>query len=293
MRKSILAAATALTAVAAGLVVTSTARPATAALGDVPADCNVSAAAYRSDGQRLSYRYSVGKPSTEAVSGDMLGWVPSGLVTFSNIGAEDFWSNNSLATHPTDGHIYLVKRVANRIDGVWKITEHKVTRVKSGFAGTRFLTMAWPYVYRAAGTSLYRYKFAFSDGQPTISAPVKLPGTAWDTVRTLSHGRTVGTGSAAVDVMLGTKSNGELKEWRINYATPATITSKALKTKGWAPFVSLNIGYCNSHPNGRALLGITTAGSASVHFDANRTDGVGTDIKGGSLGPLGWTEKTY
>lgn len=293
MRKTIVAAATALTAVAAGLVVTSTARPATAAIGDVPADCNVSAAAFRSDGQRLSYRYSARKTSTEEISGDKLGWVPTGIATFGSIGDATFWSNHTLATHPTDGHIYLVKRVAELKDGVWKITEQTVTRVKSGFAGTRLLTMAWPYFYRAAGTSLYRYKFAFSNGQPTISAPVKMPGTAWDSVRTLSHQRTVGTGSAAVNVLLGTKSNGELKEWRINYASPAKISSKVLKSRGWAPFVSVSTGFCNSRPDGRVLLGITAAGSASVHFDANETDGVGTDIKGGSLGLLGWTEKTY
>jgi hypothetical protein len=295
-RKPIMAAATALAFVATGLVVTGvalTARPATAALSDVPADCSVSNAAYRSDGQRLAYRYSAGKTSIEAISGDKLGWVPSGLVTFGSIGDDTYWSNHSLATHPTDGYIYLVKRVAQKTDGVWKITEHTTTRIKSGFAGTRFLSMAWPYVYRAAGTSLYRYKFAFVDGKPTMSAPVKLAGTGWDTVNTLAYQRSGGTGTAKVDVLIGTKSNGQLKEWRINYASPAAITGKVLRTTGWAPFTSLNTGYCDAHPNGRPLLGITAEGRASVHFDANETDGDGTDIKGGSLGLLGWTAKAY
>jgi hypothetical protein len=291
MRKSIVAAATALTAVAAGLVVTVNARPATAALGDVPADCHVSVSAYRSDGHHLSYGYAAKKPSTEALPGDMLGWVPTGLVTFAEIGDATFRSNVSLATHPTDGHIYTVDRTASLVDGVWKITKHKVTRVKSGFAGTRFITMAWPYVYRAAGTSLYRYKFAFSDGKPTLSAPVQIPGPAWDNVRTLSYQRNAATGDA--DVLLGTKANGELKEWRIDYATPAKITTKVLKASGWASFASVGTGYCDAHPKARVLLGIKADGSASVHFDANRTDGLGTDIKGGSLGALGWTEKTY
>lgn len=296
MRKSIVAAATALTVVATGLVVAGvvgTARPATAALGDVPADCHVSASAYRSDGQGLTYRYSAKKTSTEALPGDKLSFVPTGLVGFASIGGEDFWEDRLLVTHPTDGHIHHVKRVAQRIDGVWKITELTVQRVESGFAGTRLLTMAWPYVYRIAGNSLYRYKFAYANGEPTISAPVKLSGGAWDTVNTLKYQRTVGTGSAATDVLLGTKSNGELKEWRVNYASPAAITSTVLKASGWSPFISLSRGFCDSRPNGRVLLGITAAGRASVHFDANATDGVGTDIKGGSLGLLGWTEKVY
>jgi hypothetical protein len=295
-RKSIMAAAAALAVVASGLAVAGvavTARPATAALSDVPADCAVSMPAYRSDGQALAYRYSAGKTSTQAISGDKLGWVPTGLMTFSESGAEDFFENRSLVTHPTDGYIYHIKRVGQRIDGVWKITEHTVTRVKSGFAGTKLLTMEWPYLYRVAGTSLYRYKFAYSNGQPTISAPVKMPGTAWDTVNTLKYQRTSGTGSAATDVLIGTKSNGELKEWRINYASPVAITSKVLRGSGWAPFTSLNRGWCDSHPNGRVLLGITAEGRASVHFDANSTDGDGSDIKGGSLGLLGWTEKAY
>jgi hypothetical protein len=52
-------------------------------------------------------------------------------------------------------------------------------------------------------------------------------------------------------------------------------------------------GYCSAHPDGRPLLGITPAGSASVHFDANAADGVGTDLVGGPIGSLGWTAKSY
>lgn len=80
MRKSILSAATALGVVATGLVVTGvlvTARPSAAAVSDVPADCRVSTAAYRSDGQRLTYVYSAGKTSTNAYANDNLGWVPT------------------------------------------------------------------------------------------------------------------------------------------------------------------------------------------------------------------------
>ncbi|NIK57306.1 hypothetical protein [Kribbella shirazensis] len=296
MRRSIVAAATALTVVTAGLVVAGvvgTARSATAALGDVPADCSAATAAYRSDGQSLTYRYSGGKTSTQAISGDKLSWVPTGIAGFGSIGDATYAEDKMLATHPTDGYIYHVKRVAQRIDGVWKITELTTTRVKSGFAGTRALTMAWPYFYRLAGTSLYRYKFAYVDGKPTVSAPVTLPGSAWDTVNTLKYQRTDGTAGNPVDVLVGTKSNGELKHWRISYASPATISSKVLKASGWAPFTSLSVGWCDDHPAGRVLLGIKADGSASVHFDANQSDGDGSDIKGGSLGLLGWTAKAY
>jgi hypothetical protein len=120
-----------------------------------------------------------------------------------------------------------------------------------------------------------------------------LASTAWDTVNTLTYERTEGTGSAQVDVLIGTKSNGQLKEWRINLATPTSITSTVLQTTGWASFTSLSSGYCQNHPNGRPLLAITAAGAASVYFDANATDKLGTDIRGGSLGSLGWTGKAY
>ncbi|MFC0625328.1 hypothetical protein [Kribbella deserti] len=295
MRKSLVATATALSMAAAGLVATGVviARPATAAIDDVPADCFVAAAAYRSDGQALSYRYSAKKPSTQAISGDKLGWVPTGLVTFLESGDDNGYRNRSLVTHPTNGYIYAVDRVVERVDGGWKATKHTVTRVKAGFGGTRLLTMAYPYLYRVAGTSLYRYKLSFSNGVPTLSAPLQLSSSGWDVVNTLAYERTAGVGSAAVDTLIGATSTGHLKEWRINYATPAKITGKSLRASGWGSFTSVNTGFCNSHPNGRALLGITADGRASVHFDANRTDGVGTDIKGGSLGSLGWTAKSY
>ncbi len=293
MRKTIVAAAVALSAVAGGLVVIAAGRPAVAAVGDVPADCKHSVAAYRSDGQRLHYRYAERKTATESMAGDKLSWVPTGLVTFGSVGDDTSRADQNLATHPTDGHIYLVKRVAELVNGVWKITEHTVTRGPSGFAGTRSLTSAWPYIYRATATSLYRTKVSFSNGRPTFSTPVQIPGTAWGSVRTLSYQRTVGTGTAAVDVLRGTKANGELKEWRINHATPVKVSSKVLKPSGWAAFTTLSTGYCDSQPKGRLLFGITAAGSASAFFDADATDGVGTDIKGGSLGDLGWTEKAY
>ncbi len=292
MRRNILAAGVALAVLATGLAATVAARSASAALSDVPADCVAIVDAYRADGQRLTYRYDDKQTSTEALPGDNLGWVPTALVTFGEIGGRDFWSNQSLATHPTDGNIYHLKRSGHRTDGVWKVTQ-TVTRVAAGFGGTRFITMAWPYVYRAEGTSLYRYKFAWIDGKPTLSGRKALSGGDWEAVKTLHHQRTIGTGTTAVDVLTGTKSNGELKEWRISYTTPAVVTSKVLKASGWANFVTLGRGWCDAHPDARALLGITPKGVASVYFDANEKDGLGTDIKGGSLGPVGWTEKSY
>ncbi len=296
MRRNILAAGIAVAVVATGLVATGvavTARSASAALSDVPADCWTLTAAYRTDGQALTYRYDAKKTSTEAIPGDKLGWVPTGLVTFLESGSDAGRLNHSLATHPTDGYIYHIKRGTTVIDGVEKVTTHTVTRVKTGFGGTRFITMAWPFVYRAAGTSLYRYKFSFVDGKPTLSGRATISSRAWDTVNTLHHQRTIGTGTKAVDVFYGTKANGQLKEWRINYASPAGVSSKVLKETGWGNFTSVGRGYCNSRPNGRALMGITAEGRASVYFDANETDGLGTDIKGGSLGLVGWTEKAY
>ena len=66
-----------------------------------------------------------------------------------------------------------------------------------------------------------------------------------------------------------------------------------LQASGWSSFASLSTGYCGAHPAGRPLLGVASTGSASVYFDANATDRIGTDIKGGSLGALGWTAKAY
>jgi len=296
VHKSIAAAARTLTAVATGLAVTGVvvpARPASAALSDVPADCRVFTAAYRSDGQRLTYVYSGGETSTNAYVNDILSWVPSAHQQVGASGDDTSFRSTELAAHPTDGRLYKLSRQGELIDGDWHVMSLSSSHLASGFANTRILAWAAPYLYRVAGSSLYRYTEAYVDGEFTLSPPVQLTTTGWDAVNTLTYERSGGTGSAAVDVLIGTKSNGELKEWRVNRATPTTITSKVLKTSGWAPFTSLSTGYCAAHPNGRPLLAITAAGKASVHFDAKKTDGVGTDIKGGSLGSLGWTAKAY
>lgn len=296
MHRSIVAAARTLTAVATGLAVTGVvvpARPASAALSDVPSDCRVSTAAYRSDGQRLTYVYSGGGTSTNAYANDILSWVPSAHQQIGASGDDTNFRSTEYAAHPTDGRLYKLSRQGELIDGNWHVTSWSSSHIATGFANTRILASASPYLYRVAGSSLYRYTETYVDGVFTLSPPVQLAGTGWDAVNTLTYERSGGTGSAAVDVLIGTKSNGELKEWRVNRATPTTITSKVLRTSGWAPFTSLSTGYCDAHPNGRPLLAITADGRASVHFDANKTDGVGTDIKGGSLGSLGWTAKAY
>ncbi|TCC07920.1 hypothetical protein [Kribbella soli] len=290
MRKPILAGATALTVAAAGLV--AVALPTTAAVSDVPADCGVSTAAYRSDGQRVAYVYSEQKTSILATVNDKLGWIPTALQQRGGGGDDTHFESTDYATHPTDGYIYLVRREGELVNGTWTITSSTATRLQAGFAGTRILAYGYPYLYRVAGTALYRYTQSPTTG--ALGSPVKIASTNWDTVNTLVYERSGGTGDAAVDVLLGTKANGELKEWRINRATPTNITSKVLKASGWSGITSLSTGSCNAHPDGRPLLAIaTSSGKASVHFDAKRTDGIGTDIKGGSLGALGWTAKAY
>ena len=52
-------------------------------------------------------------------------------------------------------------------------------------------------------------------------------------------------------------------------------------------------GVCTAGTTPPLSMVITAEGRASVYFDANETDGLGTDIKGGSLGLVGWTEKAY
>lgn len=291
-QKSLLSAASAIALAATGLVVLTSSSE--AAVGDVPADCSVFTAGYRSDGQRVSYGYSGSKAGVTSYAGDKLAWVPTAHQQLGGSGDTDTFNSTELATHPTDGYVYLQQRSATRTDGVWKMTKNTATRVKAGFGGTTILAWGYPYLYRVAGTSLYRHTVTYPNGVTTISAPVKLPGTAWNTVKTLVFERTEGTGTAAVDVLIGSKSNGELKEWRIKRTTPtSSIASTVLRSVGWGAFTSLSTGYCQNHPNGRPLLAITATGSASVHFDANKTDRSGTDIKGGSLGLLGWTARAY
>jgi len=291
MRKSILAAAAALAVAATGLVVV--ARPTAAALSDVPADCSVSTAAYRSDGQRLTYVYSGQTTSTKAYANDNLGWVPTAHQQIGASGDDTSFRSTEYAARAGQDRLFKVIREGELVDGTWRIRSMSASHIGIGFAGARILASASPYLYHVAGSSLYRSTETYVDGVFTLSQPVKLAGTGWDTVNTLTYERSGGTGSAAVDVLIGTKANGELKEWRINRATPTTITSKVLRASGWGSFTSLSTGYCDAHPDGRPLLGITAAGRASVHFDAKKTDGVGTDIKGGSLGSLGWTAKAY
>ncbi|GAB3816919.1 hypothetical protein [Kribbella italica] len=296
MRKSIVAAATALTVVATGLGVAGlvgTARPADAAIGDVPADCGVFTAAYRSDGQRLSYGYDDGRTSTKEYRNDNLGWVPSAHQQLGGSGDDTVFRSTEVAAHPTDGWLYKISRAGElQDDGNWTITASSADRLVNGFASTRVLASASPYLFRVAGTSLYRYQEKYVDGEFTYSAPVKL-ATNWGSVNTLTYEGTQGTGSSTVDVLIGTKSNGELREWKINRATPTKITGKTLRSTGWGSFTSLSTGYCDAHPNGRPLLAITADGRGSVHFDANSKDGVATDMKGASLGQLGWTAKGY
>jgi len=171
------------------------------------------------------------------------------------------------------------------------VPEVTATRLKAGFGATRILAYGYPYLYRVTGSALYRYTIDSATGVP--SAAVRLASTGWDTVNTLDYERTAGTGAGALDVLIGTDAGGQLKEWKINRATPTQITAKVLRPSGWLPFTSLSTGFCADHPAGRPLLSITAAGKASVHFDANKTDGLGTDIKGGSLGDLNWTARAY
>ncbi|NIK56449.1 hypothetical protein [Kribbella shirazensis] len=296
MRKPIVAGATALLAVAAaGLAVTGVvvnARPADAALGDVPADCSASTTAYRADLQRLTYRYSAQKTSIGAYANDNpTSFVPTAHQNLGGAGDDTVFRSTDYAAHPSQDHLYKVSREGKLVDGTWHIVNSSSSHISNGFASTRILAYAHPYLYRVTGSSLYRYTLN-ADGVPT--AKVKLSGTAWNTVNTLVYERTEGTGTAAVDVLIGTKANGELKEWRIKRATPtSSIASTVLKQVGWAKFTSLSTGYCSAHTGGRVLLGITATGAASVHFDANAKDRDGSDIKGGSLGELGWTAKAY
>lgn len=296
MHRSVLAGATALAVVATGLAVTGiigTARPASAAIGDVPADCSAFTAAYRSDGQRLSYGYDGGQTSTKEYGNDNLGWVPSAHQQLGGSGDDTVFYSTEIAAHPTDGWLYKLSREGHlQDDGTWSVTSWSAQHLTNGFANTRVLASGSPYLFRVAGSVLYRYQEKYVDGEFTYSAPVQL-ATGWGGVNTLTYEGTRGTGSATTDVLIGTKSNGELREWQINRATPTKISGKTLRTSGWASFTSLSTGFCADHPNGRPLLAITADGRASVHFDANRNDGVATDMKGGSLGPLGWTAKGY
>jgi hypothetical protein len=294
LRKPILSAAVAFTLAATGLVVLSSSSG--AAVGDVPDDCAVATAAYRSDGQRLGYRYERNSDSPAqvlAIEGDKLPWVPTALTLGNRWGVSpgQSFSRLEFAVHPTDGYVYELDRAAVRGDDhVWRMTKNTATRLTGGFGGTRILAYAYPYLYQVKGDSLYRYLLA--DG---LRDRVKMPGTAWDTVKTLVYERTGGTDTAPVHVLIGTKTNGELKEWRIKATNPpaTTIPSTVLRSAGWGSFTSLSTGTCENHLSGRALLGITATGSASVYFDASARDWDGIDIKGGSLGALGWTAKAY
>ncbi|TDC30320.1 hypothetical protein [Kribbella albertanoniae] len=259
----------------------------------VPTDCGVWTTAYQSSGQRVSYGYTNEQTEVRSYSGDTLPWVPTAQQQLGGAGDTDLFISSELVTHPTDGYIYALERRGERTDGVWKMVRNETKRLTSGFASTRVLAYGYPYLYRVAGTSLFRHEVSYSNGSWVVSAPVRLASTSWDTVKTFTFERTEGTGAAAVDVLVGTKSNGELKEWRVNRTTPTSISSTVLKATGFNTFTSLSTGYCQEHPAGRPLLGITAAGAASAYFDATANDRSGADITGGSLGSLGWTGRAY
>ena len=299
MRKSIAAAVAALSVATTGVVLV--VRPSTAAVGEattaadgVPADCSVSAVAYRAaDEQRLNYGFSAGRPAgTESMFGDAR-WVPEAMTQMRDTSDATNIDTVEYAARAGHDRLFRVVRHAEFHDGAWFFKTQSATHVGLGYAGTRVLAASAPYVYSLSGSVLYRSKeVTYADGTPGLADPVKL-ATNWGSVNTLIFERRAGTGTSAVDVLIGTKSNGELKEWRINRATPTKITSTVLRGSGWESFTSLANGRCTEHPNGRVLLGITAAGSATVRFDPNRTDGVGSDFVGGPLGSLGWTEKAF
>ncbi|GAA0581611.1 hypothetical protein HPO96_08110 [Kribbella sandramycini] len=295
MRRTILSVGVAGALAAAGLVVVTSSSG--AAVGDVPAGCAAVTSAYKSDGQRLFYRYernSDQPTKVESIPGDKLPWRPAALTLGGVWGeSQDSFHREEFAAHPTDGYVYRIERAAERGDDrVWRMTQHKVTRLAAGFGGTRTLVYAYPYLYRFTAKSLYRYTVVGQEGIPVD--PVKMPGTGWGSIKTMIYERTGGTDAQPVDVLLGTTSAGALKEWRFRRGAPgSSIPSSVLRTTGWDTFTSLSTGSCEQHPEGRSLLAIQETGSVSWHFDANAKDSSGTDIKGGSLGALGWTEKAY
>jgi hypothetical protein len=300
MRKSIAVAVAALSVATTGVVLvdrpsTAAVGEATAGVGDVPADCSVSAVAYRAaDAQRLNYGFSAGRPtSTESMFGDAL-WVPTAMTQMRDTSDETNIDTVEYAANARYDYLFPVVRHAEFHDGEWFFkTQSAGGYVGPSYAGTRVLAASAPYVYSLSGSVLYRSKeVLYDDGEYGLTDPVKV-ATNWGSVNTLIFERRAGTGTSTVDVLIGTKSNGELKEWRINRATPIKITSTVLRGSGWESFTTLANGRCTEHPNGRVLLGITAAGSATVRFDPNRTDGVGSDFVGGSLGSLGWTEKAF
>ncbi len=136
------------------------------------------------------------------------------------------FNSTEFAVHPTDGYVYKVSRRGELVDGAWKVAV-SATRLKSGFGSTRILAYGYPYLYRVTGSALYRYTVDPATGVP--SAAVRLASTGWGTVNTLVYERTGGTGAGTVDVLIGTDSGGQLKEWKINHATPTQITAKVLQ----------------------------------------------------------------
>jgi hypothetical protein len=123
MRKSIVSAATALAVVATGLAATGIVladRPAAAALSDVPEDCFVTTAAYRADGQRLTYQVSFGTPSYQTYPNDILDWVPSAQQQVGATADETTFTRTDYAARPSDGRLVSVEGPPG--DGWWSRT---------------------------------------------------------------------------------------------------------------------------------------------------------------------------
>lgn len=281
-----------LVAASVGLVLTgaslTVAPAAQAAVKGVPTDCGVYSQAYRSNGQRVTYGYTSGKTLTIVKKNDKLTWQPKALQQWGAAGDSNVFISNDLAVHP-NGSLYDVYRRGTNTTA----TTVRVTRIASGWGDTRVLANSGDYLYRLTSKGLYRYTMSYSGSLAKPVSRKTVATTGWSGVKTLVFERTEGTGAAKVDVLLGTTSGGQLREWRIKQSTPSSKSAKVLKSSGWKNVTSISTGYCDKHPSGRPILAINSSGAASVWFDKNAKDGKGTDIVGGDTKTRGWTARTY
>ena len=124
--------------------------------------------------------------------------------------------------------------------------------------------------------TLTRYRFAltsFSDKQVVFSAG--------GSVRSIAVDRTVTHLGAPAAVLLANTTHGDLREYIVPLSNPSQWRSRILRPAGtgWQQFSKLTV---TQHGNGRIIMGMNDALQVRAYFDPNRSDFVGTDIRGGA-----------
>lgn len=162
-------------------------------------------------------------------------------------------------------------------------TLDNTTRVATGMSAARLLAFAPNqgedrvmsgrlYSLNSRG-ELHRWQMDMFTGKVRVmyDRPVRGGGSFAD-VRTLTFSR----GTQDVDVLLATRTDGSLVEYKIGRPRARLMATRVLKASGFGAYTSTTVGYCNVAD--RIIVGTTKDGVVYSTYDADSDDGSGADF---------------